>query len=240
MHPDHPIKPPFFEFGPKAYIYGPMLLELAGHAAAASEKYNIPVIITPQHTDIYPLATNYPSLYICAQHMDDLVPGRGLGSILPEAVKSAGAQCVMLNHAEKPLPPLVLSRTLQRADEVGLISIVCADRLDDAIAAARLSPDIIIAEPTELIGTGKRSNLKYITDTTCAIKKINPDICVLQGAGIHSPKDVYDVIFAGADATGCTSAITTASHPAQMLTEMICAVREAWEARKYLEKGENI
>ena len=232
MRPDNPIKPPFFEFGPKAYMYGADLLELAGHAAIASEKYNVPVIITPQPTDIYPLAMNYPSLYICAQHMDDLVSGRGLGSILPEAVKSAGAKCVMLNHAEKPLTYPVLARTLQRADEVGLISLVCADHLSDAVTAAKLAPDIIIAEPTELIGTGSRSDMKYIRDTMHAIKRVNPDICVLQGAGICSPDDVYEVIYAGADATGCTSAITTSSHPELLLTQMIEAVRKAWEARK--------
>lgn len=233
MQSNHPIKPPFFEFGPKAYMYGSELQELAHHAAIASEKYNVPVIITPQHTDIYPLAINYPSLYICAQHMDYLAPGRGLGSILPEAVKAAGAQCVMLNHAEKPLSHSVLSRTVKRADEIGLISIVCADHLDDVIFAARLSPDIIIAEPTELIGTGQKSDMRYITDTIETVNNINPDIYVLQGAGISSPEDVYDVIYAGADATGCTSAVTTATHPAQILTEMIRAVREAWDSRKH-------
>ena len=35
--------------------------------------------------------------------MDSLSPGKGQGSILPEAVRAAGAKCVMLNHAERPV-----------------------------------------------------------------------------------------------------------------------------------------
>lgn len=235
MYPNNPIQPPFFEFGPKAYIYGPMLFKLVKYAQAASEKYEVPVIITPQNVDIYPLSHTFSSLYICAQHMDYLRPGRGLGSVLPEAVKSAGAKCVMLNHAEKPLSLSDLSKTIRRADEVGLISIACADSLEDAIAIAKLAPNIMIAEPTELIGTGTRSDQEYVTNITREIKKINPRIHILQSAGIRSPEDVYDVIYAGADATGCTSAVTTASDPAHMLTEMIHAVRRAWNDRKLKE-----
>jgi triosephosphate isomerase len=229
MYKGFTIKPPFFEIGPKGYMYGERVLKLAKAADEASRKYDVRIIFTPQYTDIRMLAEATTDLLIFAQHMDPLPVGRGLGSVLPEAVKAAGAVGVMLNHAEKPMTLSDLNKALKRADEVGLVSIVCADTIEEAQAIAHLSPNIIVAEPTELIGTGQPSNEKYIKETTAAIKKINPEIQVLQGAGISNGQDVYNVIKAGAEATGTTSGIMKAADPEAMLDEMIKAVRAAWD-----------
>ena len=222
------IEPPFFEIGPKAYLYGEDMLKLAKAADEASKKYDVRIIITPQYTDIHLLAKETENVLIFAQHMDPLPIGRGLGAVLPEAVKAAGAVGVMLNHAEKPMTVSDLNKAIKRADDVGLITIVCADTLEEAKAIAHFSPNIIVAEPTELIGTGQTSDEKYILETTREIKKINPEIQVLQGAGISNGNDVYNVIKAGADATGTTSGIMKADNPEAMLDEMIRAVRTAW------------
>ena len=223
------VKPPFFEVGPKAFMYGDRILKLALAADKASKKYDVRIIFTPQYTDIRMLAEATQRLLVFAQHMDPLLVGRGLGSVLPEAVKAAGAVGVMLNHAEKPMGISDLNKAIKRADEVGLATIVCADTIEEAQAIAHLSPNIIVAEPTELIGTGRPSDRKYIMETTSAIKNINPEIQVLQGAGISNGRDVYNVIKAGADATGTTSGIMKAADPEAMLDEMIHAVRTAWD-----------
>lgn len=223
------VKPPFFEIGPKGFIYGERVLKLAKAADEASKKYDVRIIFTPQYTDIRMLSEATENLLVFAQHMDPLSVGRGLGSVLPEAVKAAGAVGVMLNHAERPMTLSDLSKAIKRADEVGLVTIVCADTIEEAQAIAHLSPNIIVAEPTELIGTGRPSDKKYIMETTAAIKKINPEIQVLQGAGISNGQDVYNVIKAGADATGTTSGIMKAKNPEAMLDEMIKAVRIAWD-----------
>lgn len=223
------IKPPFFEIGPKAFLYGEEMLKLAKAADRAAKKYDVRIILTPQYTDISMLAKETENLLIFAQHMDPLPVGRGLGSVLPEAVKAAGAVGVMLNHAEKPMTISDLYKAIKRADEVGLVSIVCADSIEEAAAIAHFSPNIIVAEPTELIGTGQTSDEEYVIATTSAIKNINPEIQVLQGAGISTAQDVYNVIKAGADATGSTSGIIKAENPEAMIDEMICALRTAWD-----------
>jgi triosephosphate isomerase len=229
------IKPPFFEIGPKAYLYGEGMLALAKAAERASLKYDVRIIITPQYSDISMLASKTPGLLVFAQHMDPLDAGRGLGSVLPEAVKAAGAVGVMLNHAEKPMTVSDLHRAVKRAREVGLISIVCADSIEEAAAIAHFSPDIIVAEPSELIGTGKTSDREYVLATTNAIKAVNPDIQILQAAGIKNGDDVYRVIAAGAEATGSTSGIIKAEDPEAMIDEMIGAVRRAWDERHKTE-----
>ena len=134
MLKDFKIKPPFFEVGPKALLYGEKMLKLAQVIDKTAMKYDLDVIVTPQYTDISLLANNTERILVFAQHMDPLPVGRGLGSVLPEAVKAAGAVGVMLNHAEKKLTLDVVEKTIARADEVGLATIVCADSCAEAAA----------------------------------------------------------------------------------------------------------
>jgi triosephosphate isomerase len=225
------ITPPFFEIGPKAYLFGREVLKLARHADRMSAKYRIQIIFTPQYVDIPLLARSTKNLLIFAQHMDSLPVGRGVGSVLPEAVKAAGAVGVLLNHAEKKLPVEELEHTIQRADEVGLASMACADNLEEAIVIARMRPNIIIVESPELIGVGKRysNDRQSITEINKTIWAIDPEIRVLHGAGISQGKDVYDIISAGAQAAGSTSGILKADDPYAMLEEMISSVRAAWD-----------
>lgn len=229
MYKDFKIKLPFFEIGPKAYLYGEEMLALAKIADKVSEKYDVQIILTPQYTDIPIIARETKNLHIFAQHMDSLPVGRGIGSVLPEAVKAAGAAGVMLNHAEKRVSLSELNKIIKRADEVGLATIVCADTVEEAAAIAHLGPNIIAVEKPELIGSGKISDENFIKDAMKAVHSINPDIYVLQGAGISSGKDVYDVIKNGAVATGSSSGIFKAADPAAMIEEMIHAVRKAWD-----------
>jgi triosephosphate isomerase len=231
MYSGFEITPPFFEIGPKAYLYGQDVLDLALHADKISAKYHVPIIFDPQYVDIPILARATKHLLIFAQHMDSLEVGRGVGSVLPEAVKAAGAVGVLLNHIEKRLSKTELQRTIRRADEVGLASMACADDLEDAAAIARMAPNILIAESPNLIGVGKRGegDRETIAHINEAVWQINPAIRVLHGAGISCGQDVYDIIAAGAQATGSTSGIIKAQDPFAMLEEMIRSVRLAWD-----------
>ncbi|MDD3094021.1 MAG: triose-phosphate isomerase, partial [Clostridia bacterium] len=143
--------------------------------------------------------------------------------------KAAGAVGVMLNHAEKPLTMEEIQKTIERADEVGLGTIVCSDTIEQMKQIAKMSPNLIVAEPTELIGTGQTSDISYVKESIETVKQINPEIMVLQGAGIKDGNDVYNVIKAGALATGSTSGIIKAKDPYAMVEEMIYSIRRAWD-----------
>jgi triosephosphate isomerase len=225
------IEPPFFEIGPKAYLYGKETLKLAIHADKISEKYNVQIIFTPQYVDIPIIARKTKRLLIFAQHMDSLPIGRGIGSVLPEALKADGAVGVLLNHAEKRLSHSEIMRTVKRADEVGLATLVCADTVEESAEIARMQPNIVLAESPELIGVGKReeADMNIIEQINHVVWEINPQIRVLHGAGIKCGQDVYNIIVAGAQATGSTSGIIFAKDPLAMVEEMIKAVRNAWD-----------
>ncbi|NHB85097.1 triose-phosphate isomerase [Tessaracoccus sp. HDW20] len=163
--------------------------------------------------------------------MDPLRPGRGLADLLPEELKASGAHGVMLNHAERPVTFAVLEKSIARAREVGLFTIVCASSIAEIKAIALLAPDIIVAEPTELIGTGTTSDLSYMQASKDAVASIDPRILVLQGAGISCADDVERVISAGADATGSSSAIALARNRPALVEQMLAAVRRGWDTR---------
>lgn len=225
------VNVPFFEIGPKSYLYGDDILELAKAADLASEKYGVDIIFTTPVVDIRRVKEATKNIHVFAPHMDPIYPGRGLADILPESLKAAGADGVMLNHVEKPLEFEVLAETIKRADEIGLTTIVCADSLADASKIAGLKPDIIVAEPSELIGTGVSVGKEYVEAATKSVKDVDADILVLTAAGISNGEDVYNTIIAGADATGSSSGVAKAEDRAAMVDEMIAAVRRAWNER---------
>ncbi len=225
------IKAPFFEIGPKSYLYGQDVIDLAIAADKASEKYGVDIIFTTPVVEIARVKAATKHIHVFAPHMDPIVPGRGLADILPESLVAAGAEGVMLNHVEKPLSFEVLAKTIERANEVGLTTIVCADSMADAAKIAGLHPDIIVAEPSELIGTGVSVGPEYVAAATECVKKVDESILVLTAAGIANGQDVYNTIIAGADATGSSSGVAKAPDRAAMVDEMISAVRKAWDER---------
>ena len=231
MNPNCTIKAPFFEIGPKSYLYGEDVIALAKAADAASEKYNVDIIFTTPIVEIARVKAATKRIHVFAPHMDPLRPGRGLADILPESLVAAGAEGVMLNHVEKQVTLSTLRETIQRADEVGLTTIVCADSMAEASMIAKLKPNIIVAEPSELIGTGVSVGPEYVEAATRAVKDVDPDILVLTAAGISNGQDVYNTIIAGADATGSSSGVAKAADRAAMVDEMIAAVRKAYDER---------
>lgn len=226
------ITPPFFEIGVKNYMYGDQVLELAKSADAAAKKYNIDVIFIAPYVDIRRVAENTDRLIVFAPYMDTLRPGRGIADVLPESIKAAGAQGVVLNHCERPMTLSAIRETIARANELDLVSFVCADTIAESRAIAQLRPDIINPEPTELIGTGATSDMSYVLDSIQAIKEICPDIMVEQAAGISSGEQVYQTIALGAEAVGAASGIMKAEDPHAMVDEMIRNVRKAYDDRQ--------
>ena len=225
------LSPPIFEIGLKGHAYGAKAIELARAADRISKAYEVQIIFDPQHVDIRSIAEETDNLLVFAQHMDPVEPGRGAGAVLPEALKEAGAVGTLLNHAERRITLSEIARAIGRADEVGLLTMVCADSPEEAAAIAHLGPNMILAEPPELIGTGKpvgEAKKEFISKAKGMVNSINPGIIVFGSAGIRTADDVAEVIRLGADGTGSTSGILKAKDPVRMMEEMIMALKEAW------------
>lgn len=221
------IRVPFLIVNPKAYIYGQESLELAKVCDELAEQYDLDIIFTAQHVDIRMVAEATEHIIVTAQHLDGIVPGRGMGHILPEGVKDAGAQAVVLNHAEHPLTVDQLDKAIKRANELDLVTIVCCDLPEAAKAVATLGPDMMICEPTSLIGTGSTSSDDYIHATNAAVKSVSEEILILQAAGVSTGDDVYKVVMEGAHGSGGTSGILNAPSRKGKIVEMLDALKRA-------------
>jgi triosephosphate isomerase len=229
------LRPPIFEIGLKGYLYGAGALRLAREADRASREHGVTVIFDPQAVDIAAIARETEHLLVFAQHMDPVEVGRGNGSVLPEAIKEAGAVGTLLNHSERRMTLSQIDRAIQRADQVGLATLVCVDSPDEAAAVAHLGPNIVLSEPPELIGGDRAVGTEmreFVERTIDLVRAINPEIIVMCAAGINSPEDVAAMVELGVGATGSTSGILKAADPVAQMRAMIAAMGEAWQ-RKY-------
>ena len=215
---------PFLIVNPKSYLYGEKSLELAKAADKTAKETGLQIYFTCPYADIRLIKEN---LIVCAQSMDPLTPGRGMGHVLPESLKEAGAEAVFLNHAENPKTVSDLYATIKRAKELGMITIVCADSTVEAKAVACMDPDIVLAEPTDLIGTGKVADDSYTIETVKGLHEVNPNVLVMIASGVSTADDCYNVVKLGADGTGATSGILNAPSPAQRVHEMAEAIVKA-------------
>lgn len=218
---------PFLIVNPKSYLYGEKSLELAKAADKTAKEIGLQIYFTCPYADIRLIKENTENLIVCAQSMDSLTPGRGMGHVLPESLKEAGAEAVFLNHAENQKTVSELYATIKRAKELGMITIVCADSTVEAKAVACMDPDIVLAEPTDLIGTGKVADDSYTIETVKGLHEVNPDVLVMIASGVSTAEDCYNVVKLGADGTGATSGILNAPSPAQRVQEMAEAIVKA-------------
>jgi triosephosphate isomerase len=227
------VSPPFFVVNFKAYLYGRNAVRFCSEAEKIGRRHGVGVIVVPQVVDISRIAESTEAL-VFAPHLDPIAPGRGTGSVLPEAVKEAGAVGAMFNHAERRMTLDEIGLAIKRADEVGLVSMVCADRPEDVPAIAGYNPNIIGTEPPGLIGTAKsvgRMDKDFVRRSAEIVKKINPRIIVGSGAGVVTGADAGEIIRLGAEMTGATSGILTSQDPVKTLDEMVKAVKNAWDER---------
>ncbi|WP_326512785.1 triose-phosphate isomerase [Clostridium intestinale] len=224
------IRTPFLVVNPKSYLYGKRSLDLALAADKIAKETGIEMFFTCPFADIRYISENTTNVIVTAQHMESLKPGRGMGHVLPESLKEAGAKAVFLNHAENPMTVAELSKTIERARELDIKTIVCADSVSEAVALSKFNPDIILAEPTELIGTGKTADNSYVIETTEKIRDMSPNTLVMIASGVTTAEDVYNVIKLGADGTGGTNGILGAPDPKIRIEEwaeaMVRAIKD--------------
>ena len=221
------MQSPFLIVNPKSYLYGNESLKLAKAADQAAKDTGLTIIFTCPYADVRMIRENTENIIVCVQSMDPLVPGRGMGHVLPESLKEAGADAVFLNHAENPKTLSDLHACIRRAAELNMTSIVCADTITEAKAVACMNPDVVLAEPTDLIGTGQVADDAYTIEAIDQVRKVNPVVLVVVASGVSTAEDCYNMVRLGADDTGGTSGILNAPSPAVRIKEMAEAIVRA-------------
>jgi len=145
---------------------------------------------------------------------------------VPESIKEAGAAGALINHSEHVLDDEVVEKTVKRAREAGLTSIVCAATPEKASKIAGFKPDMIALEPPELIGTGisvSKARPEIISAGVRAVEAVDPEIVFLCGAGISRGEDIASAIRLGAKGVLLASGFVRAKNPYKVLEEMVAA-----------------
>jgi len=195
---------------------GKNAVKLAKIIKKVKDKKRKKIIVAVQPTDV-PRVSKIITTF--SQHVDPISYGAHTGWILPEAVKQAGAVGTLLNHSERKLSYEEIKRSVKRAREVKLKTIVCCSNLDECKKLSRLKPDYIAIEPPELIGTGRsvsKEKPELITRCKKAVK-----VPLLCGAGITNGEDVKKARELGADGILFASAVVKSKNPRKALLDMI-------------------
>jgi len=208
---------------------GEKAAKLAKIAQEVSLKTDVCVAIAPQSVDISKIAREV-EIPVFAQHIDPITYGSYTGHILPQAVKEAGAIGTIINHSERRLKITDINTAIGMARETGLTSVVCADTAEVSAAVAALKPDMIAVEPPELIGTGvpvSKAKPEVVTNSIELIKKVNPAVVILCGAGITKGEDVEAALKLGTEGILIASGVVKAEDQYTALLDLAEAMMKA-------------
>ena len=223
------IKTPIIIVNFKTYAEGTgkRALDLAKAAEDVSRETGICFAVAPQFVDI-PIIAHTIDIPVFAQHIDPVTPGSHTGHVLPESVKEAGASGTLINHSERRLRLADIDAAVTRARELNLTTVTCTNNSAVSAAAAALNPDMIAVEPPELIGTGipvSKAQPEIVTSTVELVKRINPNVTVLCGAGITNGEDVAAALKLGTEGVLVASGIVKAKDPRKVMKEFAEAAR---------------
>ncbi len=197
--------------------------QIAQSAQDVADESGVTIAIAPTFTDLYRIAHNF-SIPVFAQHLDGITPGAFTGHITADSIRFAGAQGTLLNHSERRLTLAEIEASIRMAKEHHLETIVCTNNDPVSAAAAALNPGYVAVEPPELIG-GKISvseaDPDIIRRSLAAVQRINPDVHILAGAGIHSGNCVKIALDLGTDGVLLASSVVKADDPGTILRNLV-------------------
>jgi triosephosphate isomerase len=196
---------------------------IAQSAQDIAEESGVTMAIAPTFTDLHRIAHHF-DIPVFAQHLDGISPGAFTGHITAETIRSAGAQGTLLNHSERRITLADIEAAIRAARDHHLETIVCTNNDATSAAAAALGPGYVAVEPPELIG-GKISvseaDPDIIRRSVAAVQRINPEVKVLAGAGIHSGNCVKTALDLGTDGVLLASSVVKAEDPAIVLRNLV-------------------
>ncbi len=162
---------------------------------------------------------------VLAQHVDDAQYGASTGKIIPEEVKKAGGWGTLLNHSDYRFSDFtLLGKTISRAKEAGLVTIVCAQDASEGEAIMNaFSPDFIAVEPPELIGGDISVSTAQPELISESVRRIGAGK-VFVGAGVKNGADVKVALDLGAVGVLIASGVTKVADPKVALHDLVSQI----------------
>ena len=187
--------------------------KLSEQCQKASNSSGEKVISVPQHTDMGRVKGD-----VFGQHIDPVEPGSHTGHTTAEALKASGASGTLINHSEKRIKPEKIQKSVKKAEEKGLTSVVCAQSPEECEKFSKFNPDFVAFEPLELIGGDISVSSARPELIQEAVERSEVD--VLTGAGIKSREDVEKSVELGCKGVLVASAVVKAENSYKEIMEL--------------------
>lgn len=202
---------------------GEKAVSMARYCEEVSREHGVSIVVVPQIPDIYRVTCSV-KIPVYAQHIDGVGAGSFTGHVTADCILAAGASGTLMNHSERRLLLSDIDSAVRAAKNAGLSTIICANNVAVASAAAALSPDFVAIEPPELIGSGipvSKADPDIVRGAVAAVKKINPEVEILCGAGISKGEDVAAALELGTSGVLLASGIIKAKDPRAALLDLV-------------------
>jgi triosephosphate isomerase len=190
-------------------VLGEGSVNLARAAAKVAAELDVEMVVAPP-SPMLALVASKVRIRVFSQSVAAAVGDKTTGSVLPEAVKGAGARGTILNHSEARLQRTEIESLLPRLRNLRLDICLCAKNTGEAASLARLNTEYLAVEPPALIGSGvavSTARPRVVSDTVAAAKRAGYKGKILCGAGIVSGDDVKRAVELGADGVLVASSV---------------------------------
>jgi triosephosphate isomerase len=207
---------------------GKTAIRLAEICEDVSNAYSIKIIVAPQIADIHALAKAV-KIPVYAQHVDGVGYGGFTGHITAASLKAAGASGSLINHSERRLKLAEIEASITSCRSLGLTTIVCTNNVATTRAAAAMRPDFVAVEPPELIGSGipvSKADPEVVRQSVDAVKKIEPEVGVLCGAGITHGEDLRAALELGSEGVLLASGIVKAKDQRKAIEDLVAGAKK--------------
>lgn len=192
-------------------------LEVARACESVAEE-GAAVAVAVQNADIRRVS-DVVDIPVLAQHLDPHGHGSNTGKDIAETLKFNGASGALINHSEDQISVDVIEKAIERADETGLETIVCAESPEMAGKVSGFSPDFVAFEPPELIGgdISVSSAQPELVEEAVEVSSVP----VLTGAGVKGKEDVEKALELGTEGVLVASGVVKANSPEEAVRDLV-------------------
>ncbi len=202
---------------------GARAVELAKLHERVANELGVNVAVVGMALDLPMLAMSV-SIPVLSQHLDGVGWGAYTGLVPVEVARSVGIDGSILNHSERRISDSDIERALERMKALNMLSLVCAETLEEGAKFAAMGADFIAIEVPELIGGDVSVSSARPELIAEAVSKIGAGK-VIVGAGIKTGDDVRKAISLGAAGVLVSSGIVKAADQIGILREMCAALK---------------